>query len=80
MTLKFGQIRLLVSIVTDRVIIITKNTVLPLFQSCFYLIFFILACNNDMHESLEEFEIRPDLTTDCGVSCPLGSEKIPIDL
>ena len=30
-----------------------------------------------MHESLEEFEIRPDLTTDCGVSCPLASEKIP---
>ena len=28
-----------------------------------------------MHESLEDFEIRCDLTTDCGVSCPLGSEK-----
>ena len=28
-----------------------------------------------MHESLEEFEIRPDLTTDCGVSCPLASKK-----
>ena len=28
-----------------------------------------------MHESLEESEIRPDLTTDCGVSCPLESEK-----
>ena len=48
---------------------------LPLFLSFFYLILLILACNNDMHESLEEFEIRPDLTTDCGVSCPLGSEK-----
>ena len=33
-----------------------------------------------MHESLDEFEIRPDLTTDCGVSCPLAPEKIPIDL
>ena len=33
-----------------------------------------------MHESSEEFEIRPDLTTDCGVNCPLASEKIPIDL
>ena len=33
-----------------------------------------------MHESLEEFEIRPDLNTDCGVSCPLASEKNPIDL
>ena len=28
-----------------------------------------------MHESSEEFEIRPDLTTDCGVSCPITSEK-----
>ena len=30
-----------------------------------------------MHESSEEFEIWPDLTTDCGVSCPLASEKNP---
>ena len=30
-----------------------------------------------MHESLEEFEIRPDPTADCGVSCPLASEKSP---
>ena len=28
------------------------------------------AGNNDMHESLDEFEIWPDLTTDNGVSCP----------
>ena len=33
-----------------------------------------------MHGSSEEFEIQPDRTTDCGVSCPLASEKIPIDL
>ena len=43
-------------------------------------ILFILAGNDDMHESSEEFEIWLDLTTDCGVSCPLASEKIPIDL
>ena len=55
MSLKFGQIRLLVSMATDRVIM--ENTVL-------------LAGNDDMLESLEEFEIRPDPTTDCGVSCP----------
>ena len=30
-----------------------------------------------MHESSEEFEIRPEPTTDCGVSCPLVSEKNP---
>ena len=33
-----------------------------------------------MHESSEEFKIRRDPTTDCGVSCPLASEKIPSDL
>ena len=53
---------------------------LPLFLAVFYPILFILAGNDDMHESSEEFEIRPDLTTDCGVSYPLASEKIPIDL
>ena len=30
----------------------------------------ILAGNDDMHGSLEEFEIEPDWTTDCGFSCP----------
>ena len=60
---------------TDRVII--EKTVLPLFLSCFLSDPFILADNDDMHESLKEFENQPGLTTDCGVSCPLASEKIP---
>ena len=30
----------------------------------------LLAGNNDMHGSSKEFEIQPDPTTDCGVSCP----------
>ena len=30
-----------------------------------------------MHESSEEFEIQPDPTTDCGVSCLWASEKNP---
>ena len=33
-----------------------------------------------MHESLEAFEICLELNTDCGVSMPLASEKIPMDL
>ena len=53
---------------------------LPFFLGCFYPILFILTGNDDMHESLEEFEIRLDLNTDCGASCPLVSEKVPIDL
>ena len=33
-----------------------------------------------MHESLDEFEIWGDSTTEDGVSCPLAYEKNPIDL
>ena len=61
--------------------VIMRKTVLPLFRvAVFHLILFILAGNNDMHESSEELGFRHDPTTDCGVSCPLASEKIPIDL
>ena len=67
-SLKFGQFQPLVSMPTDRVIM--EKTVLPLFLRCFYPTLFILAGNDDMHESSEEFEIQPDSTTDCGVSCP----------
>ena len=51
-----------------------------LFLGCFHPILFILADNNDMHENSEDFEIWPDLTTHCGVSCPWVSEKLPIVL
>ena len=43
-------------------------------------ILFKLTGNEDMHNILDEFEFRPDQTTDYGVSCPWASEKIPIDL
>ena len=33
-------------------------------------IFFKLAGNEHMHNILDEFEFRTDLTTDYGVSCP----------
>ena len=33
-------------------------------------IFFRLAGNKDMHNIMNEFEFRPDRTTDYGVSCP----------
>ena len=45
------------------------------FSAVFDRILFILAGNYNMHKSLHEFEIRPDLTTDNGVSCPWASEK-----
>ena len=53
---------------TDMVIM--ENGVATFSRLFFYPILFILAGNDDMHESSEEFEIRPDPTTDCGVSCP----------
>ena len=33
-------------------------------------IFLKLAGNKDMHNIMNEFEFRPDRTTDYGVSCP----------
>ena len=54
---------------SDRVIM--EKKVLPLFLgSAVFPILFILAVNDDMHESSKEFEIWPDPTTDCRVSCP----------
>ena len=40
-------------------------------------IFFKLAGNKDMHNIMNEFEFRPDRTTDYGVSCPWASKKYP---
>ena len=53
---------------------------LHLFSVAFDLILFILAGNEDMHKISDEFEFRPDWTTDYGVSCPWASKKFPIDL
>ena len=46
------------------------SSLFAIFSAVFYPILFILAGNDDMHKSSEEFEIKPDPTTDCGVSCP----------
>ena len=40
-------------------------------------IFFKLAGNKGMHNIMNEFEFRPDRTTDYGVSCPWASKKYP---
>ena len=68
MSLKFSQIQQLVSMVTDRVMM--GKTVSPLFLAVFHPFLFILAGNDDMHESSDEFEFWLDWATDCGVSCP----------
>ena len=51
-----------------------------LFSAVFHPILFKLAGSNDMHKSSQEFEIKHNWTTGCGVSCPLASKKIPIYL
>ena len=69
--IQIGLIRTLVPMATDsshRVIM--GKTASSRFLKCFDQILFILAGNDDMNESLDEFEIWLDLTTDYGVSCP----------
>ena len=62
------QIRTLATESSHRVIM--GKQCLHFFLAVFHPILFILADNDDMHESSDEFEFRPDRTTDCGVSCP----------
>ena len=52
---------------------------LHLFSAVFNPILFVLAGNEDRHKISDEFEFRPDRTTDYGVSCPWASKKFPID-
>ena len=46
-----------------------------IFSTIFHLILFILAGNDDIHKSLDKFEIWPDLTMYYRVSCPLASKN-----
>ena len=47
-----------------------KNRCHHFFSVAIDPILFKLAGNEDMHNTLDEFEFRPDQTTDYGVSCP----------
>ena len=65
------RIRTLVSMATDsshRVIMGKRRH--HVFSNAFDWILFILAGNDDMHKSLNEFEIQRDPTMDYKVSCP----------
>ena len=68
MSSKFGQMRPLVSMATDRVTVRKQRH--HIFSNVFDRIHFILAGNDDIHKSLNEFEIWRDLTMDYGVGCP----------
>ena len=48
----------------------TCNLVSSLAPSFFIWIFFILTGKEDNHNISDKFELQPDWTTDCGVSCP----------
>ena len=74
MSLKFGQFHPLVSMVTDRVMM--GKTVSPLFSVVFHPFLFILAGNDDMHESSKEFEFRSDRTKGCGVTALERCQKL----
>ena len=67
MSSKFGQMRPLVSIATDRVIVgkTASSRFLERFRSDSFH-----TGNDDIHKSLNEFEIRRDPTMDYGVGCP----------
>ena len=67
MSSKFGKTQPLVSMAIDRVTV--GNTVSSL-SNVFDQIHFILAGNDDIHKSLNEFKIRRDPTKDYRVGCP----------
>ena len=68
MSSKFGQMRPLFSMATNRVTVGKRHH--HVFLNVFDLLCFILAGNDDIHKSLNEFEIRRDRTLDYGVGCP----------
>ena len=68
MSLKFGQIRPLTSMATERVKM--EKRCCHFFSAVLYPLLFILAGHDGMHESSHELEIWPDLTTDCGKKSP----------
>ena len=68
MSLKYCQIQPLVSMVTGRVMM--KKRCLHFFSVVFHPFLFVLAGNDDMDETLDEFKFRPDWTTGCFSSIP----------
>ena len=62
MSSKFGQMRPLVSMATDRVSVGKRRHLV--FSNVFDRIHFILAGNDNIHKSLNEVEIRRDPTMD----------------
>ena len=68
MSSKFGQMRPLVSMARDTVTV--GKTASSRFLERHDRIHFILAGNDDIHKSLNEFKIWRDPTMGYGVGCP----------
>ena len=68
MSSKFGQMRPLVSMATERVTVGKRRQYV--YSNVFDGLCFILAGNDDIHNGLNEFEIRRDRTMDYRVGCP----------
>ena len=68
MSSKFGQMRPMVSMATDSVTVGKRRH--HVFSNIFDRLRFILAGNDYIHKSLNEFKIRRDRTMDYGVGCP----------
>ena len=49
--------------------LIMGKTMSPIFSAVLYWILFMLACNDNIHESLNEFGIQSNLIRDHRVSC-----------
>ena len=64
----FGHMPPLVSMTTDRVTV--GKRCYHIFSNVFDRFHFILAGNDDIHKSLNEFKIWRDPTMDYGVGCP----------
>ena len=73
---EIGQMLPLVSMALDMVTVGKRRH--HVFSNIFDRLRFILAGNDDIHKSLNEFETRRDRTIDYGVGCPSASEKFPL--
>ena len=68
MSSKFGQMRPLVP--WQQIVLQWENRCHHVFSNVFDRINFIIAGNDDIHKSLDEFGIRRDPIMDYGVGCP----------
>ena len=78
MSSSFGQIPLLTweLAALERL----KNRCCYFFSVAIDKIHFKFVGNEDIHNISDEFEFRPDQTTDYGVNCPERLKNTPIDL